>query len=181
MTEPKAPRLVFVDIETTGLDPWRHQIVELAWAVDDYPVNVVYPRHTLRGADPKALEVNRYHERHLDDADLWSTPDEVSRFLVDARGATLVAANPHFDASFLAVHFGHAPWRYRLFDVQVFAAGVLDWEIPRSLRDIRTALIERGHQLREPDHSAVCDVITLRQAYLALRAERAKLRELAPA
>lgn len=174
MSEP-ARTLVFVDIETTGLDPWCHEIVELAWAVDDWPVTVVRPRHTLRRADPKALQINRYHERGLGDPARFSTPDEVSRFVVAARGNTLVAANPAFDAWHLAGHFGHAPWHYRLFDVQAYAAGVLDWDAPRSLRDIRAALTERGHDLREPDHSAEVDVITLRQAYLALRAERRKL------
>jgi DNA polymerase III epsilon subunit-like protein len=167
--------LVFVDIETTGLGHDQHEIVELAWALTDGPVNVVRPRHTLRGADPVALRVNRYHERGLGDPDTWSTPDEVSQFLLDARGATLVAANPHFDASFLAAHFGHAPWHYRLFDIQVYAAAVFDWDTPPSLREIRAELTERGHELSEPDHTAAADVTALREAHRALRAERLQL------
>jgi hypothetical protein len=168
-------RLVFVDIETTGLEVGRHQIVELAWAVEDDIIRVVRPRHTLRFAQPEALQVNRYHERGLGDTSTWSTPDEVSRFLLDARDATLVAANPHFDASFLAAHFGHAPWHYRLFDMQAYAAGVLDWDTPRSLRDIRAELTDRGHFIFEPDHTARCDVVTLRQVHRALRKERRML------
>jgi hypothetical protein len=138
-------------------------------------VHVVRPRHTLRFAEPAALRVNRYYERGLDDRSRWSSPDEVSRFLLDARRATMVAANPSFDAAFLFAHFGYAPWHYRLLDVQAYAAGVLDWDTPRSLREIRDALVERGHELDEADHSAGGDVVTLRQAHRALRTQRRAL------
>jgi hypothetical protein len=167
--------LVFVDIETTGLDATRHEMIELAWAVEDGPISVVRPRHTLRFADPKALEVNQYYERDLGDVALWSTPLECSKFLLDARDNTLVAANPAFDASFLHAHFGFAPWHYRLFDVEAYAAGVFDWDAPRSLKSIRDELADRKHRMAVPDHSGHGDVVVLRQAYRALRRERRAL------
>ena len=169
---------VFVDIETTGLDVDRHQIVELAWAVEDGPVTVVVPRHDLRTADPAALIINGYHERlHQQPC---SSAEQISRFLLDVRGNTIVAANPAFDAGFLRAHFGgYAPWHFRLRDIEVFADGVLGgWPRPPSLKQIREALIELGHDIPEPDHTARGDVLTLRAAWRALRAEQQHARSL---
>ncbi|MET0702457.1 MAG: 3'-5' exonuclease [Mycobacterium sp.] len=162
--------LVFVDVETTGLDSSRHEIVELAWARDDGPVEVVYPRHTLRFAEPIALQVNRYHERGL--GTVVHGPDDVSGFLLQARGNTLVAANPTFDATFLKAHFGWAPWHYRLLDIESYAAGVLGWDRPPSLKDIREQLTGIGYDIPAPDHTAAGDVTALRACWRALRAER---------
>lgn len=164
---------VFCDIETTGLRRDRHQIVEIAWAVEDGPVHVVHPRHTLDFAEPQALKVNRYRKRGL--GQQFSTANEVSLFLLAVRGNTLVAANPAFDAGFLEVHFGWAPWHYRMRDIQSFADGVLGfWSRPPSLVQICTTLRELGHDIPDPDHSAVADVRALRAAWRALRVEQGR-------
>jgi DNA polymerase III subunit epsilon len=165
-------KLIFVDIETTGLDRDRHQIVEIAWAALIGPINVVRPRHTLAFAQPEALQVNRYYARQL-----WKRPssaDEISRFILDARDSTVVAANPAFDCGFLQSHFGHAPWHYRLSDIESFAAGVLGLEAPPSLRTIRELLSSLGYTIAEADHSAGTDVASLRDCWQALRAEQHK-------
>lgn len=171
---------VFVDIETTGLQRERHQIVELAWALGPGPIQVVRLRHTLKFADPDALKVNRYHERGLSDG--WSTPEQISRFLIDARGNTLVAANPAFDAGFMQDHFGFAPWHYRLCDIQSYAAGVLGcWDRPPSLRSIRDQLLRLRYEIPEPDHSAGGDVACLRACWSALLLEQVETLAARPA
>ena len=57
--------LCFVDVETTGLDPVRHELIELAAVrVDRHTlepldhVSVKVRPERLADADPKALEVN---------------------------------------------------------------------------------------------------------------------------
>lgn len=172
---------VFVDIETTGLDVDRHQIVELAWAVEDGPITVVSPRHDLRNADPAALQVNDYRNRLETRA--RSSAEQVSRFLLDVRGNTIVAANPAFDAGFLRAHFGgYAPWHYRLRDIQVYADAILGgWRRPPSLIQVRAALLELGHDIPPPDHTAGGDVQTLRAAWRALQRERKHARDLVSA
>jgi len=67
--------LVFVDVETTGLDPERHELLELAAVrvdphtlepIDHASVRVRPTR--LADADPKALEVNGYSDEAWRDA-----------------------------------------------------------------------------------------------------------------
>lgn len=178
-SDETAERLVFVDIETTGLDRERHEIVEIAWARLDGPTMVVRPRHTLRHADPRALEINQYHQRQLGEQP--SSADEISQFILDVRGNTVVAANPAFDCGFLQTHFGHAPWHYRLLDIESFAAGVLRWVRPPSLKQIRDYLLDAGHDLPLNDHTAGADVECLRACWKALRLEQLRNYLLEPA
>jgi len=120
--------LCFVDTETTGLDPDRHEVYEIAlidgngaelhlW-VSDAP---------LATADPTALRIGRYYERWPERRQLDQftrpTPLPVDRFnpwlielpspyVIDGKtaawivaaataGAHLVGAVPSFDAAFL--------------------------------------------------------------------------------
>ena len=121
--------VVFVDCETTGLDPDRHEIWELALIVDDeehvWTVDV-----DLSKADPGALRVGRYYERLRERKALASAPFEVATqvwYLTSNR--TLVGINPAFDAAFLTrfLHrHGCVPkWHYHVIDVKALAKGWL--------------------------------------------------------
>ena len=158
--------LVFLDTETTGLDPERHEVWELAYAVDDGPICSSKVHHSLRNADPTALLMNGYLSRPD------SLPLDQIRLESDAQGvlvgATLVGANPAFDAGFLRARWGVAPWHYRLFDVEAYAAGVLGWDGPKGLAAIRAALAD-DYDIPAPDHTAAGDVATLRACFYALR------------
>lgn len=104
---PPAQRdLVFIDTETTGLNPELHEILDLAAvrvrADFSREVGIVsrltIPMH-LEIAEPKALEVNRYNPREWEAhgvhvrvalyefAQLMGAPEEV----------VVVGHNPHFD------------------------------------------------------------------------------------
>lgn len=164
--------LVFLDTETTGLSPVAHQLWEAAYAVDDGPIVRTALQHTLYGADPRALELNGYmtrggalttREAH-DEAELGEAALRQA-----LTGATVVGANPAFDTAFLRFRWGSAPWHYRLFDIEAYAAGVLGWNAPRGLADIREELVELGFGIPAPDHSAVADVETLRRSFRALQ------------
>ena len=161
--------LVFVDCETTGLDPDLHEIWEIAYAVNDGPVihNVV--PHQLETADPKALKMNGYWDRGN-----WGLKDKWGEnFDLEVRealdGNTLVGANPAFDAAFLRKRWGVDPWSYRMIDVESMALGILEYERPRGLAGISEDLQLRGYPITEPNHSAHLDVVVLRDCYKALR------------
>lgn len=156
---------VYIDTETTGLDPLRHQVWEIAYAVDDEPVRSQIVLHSLYQADPDALKIGG----HTDRCNAISHPfGDSSGFESDLRkalsGATIVGANPAFDAGFLAARWGTRPWKYRLLDVEAYAMPWLGLDEPRGL-----AYIAEQLGIKPGDHTAAEDVRCLRECHLALR------------
>lgn len=104
--------LAFIDVETTGLDPRRHEIIEVgvirvtADTLEelDSAYLRVRPEH-IEDADPRTLSLNGYCERAWDGAPqliealFWVSP------LLE--GAALAAHNVSFDRAFL-----EAAWRH---------------------------------------------------------------------
>jgi hypothetical protein len=161
--------LVFLDTETTGLDPARHEVWEVAVAVEDGPIGTYRLPHSIATADPKALELNGYWGR----ANLPGATDAYDLELREIlTGATIVGSNPAFDTAFLRARWGVAPWHHRLVAVESMALQAFGWDRPRGLADVRAALVEwgiAGKDIPEPDHTAAGDVATLRAVYRALR------------
>ncbi len=115
-----ARRLVFVDVESTGLEPeeghepWEHGlIIREPDGAEAFHRYFVRP-HQMDLADPKALEIGRFTERTADAVDgapgriynlaepgtppTWSDPAALAEFLEDAlRGAVLIGSNAQFD------------------------------------------------------------------------------------
>jgi hypothetical protein len=116
---------VYVDTETTGLDRRRHHAYELSWAVDRGPIHTLLLPHSLRYADPKALEVGGYYSRGIpgklrmqqrhERPAFCNLADFVAAFTApDGSKRTLVAANPAFDAGMLfGKVIGREPWSTR--------------------------------------------------------------------
>lgn len=159
--------LVFLDTETTGLDPEKHQAYEVAWAVNDGPVERAILPHTLDGADPFALKIGGYLERNI----FQEKPDPFAahELRVALRGQTLVGSNPAFDAGFLKNVLGEAVWHHRLVNVAEGGMWVFGWDRPKGLFDVAAELRKRGFEIPEPDHTAVRDVEATRAVYHALR------------
>lgn len=165
--------LIFLDTETTGLEPDKHEVWEIAYAINDGPVESVVVHHSLRTADPKALSMNGYFDRTMNVVPVFDqTADLMLRELFT--GNTLVCANPTFDRMFLRARWGMEPWHYRSIDVESMALVVFDWERPRGLKDIAEELRFRKYDIPLPDHSAGKDVEVTRAVYHALRAENRK-------
>lgn len=103
-------KIVAVDLETTGLDPLKHEIIELGFVIFDDKTFKVYgqfnlkiiPEHIER-ASKKALEVNGYDPKDWDDA--IPLHQALTFFAQATDKATLVAHNVAFDWSFLDVAF----------------------------------------------------------------------------
>lgn len=186
--------LVFIDIETTGLDWNKHSAIEIAWMAGDMEQpEVIFPyRYTGKGdqqpvwqqADPEAMEINDFFNRYpngVKDSDI----SDLIRFLDVIEDSTLVGANVRFDARFIekAYGFNPEPWHHRLFDLQAYAAGVFRWPAPKSWEDTVDEIIKRDMLLlnpeeeddnypdfsTEPDHTAANDVKSVQQAYYWLR------------
>ncbi|MET7713737.1 3'-5' exonuclease [Streptomyces sp. NPDC005407] len=138
--------LAFLDTETTGLDPRRHEVWEIAVILRDtngYETEHLWQirqteAHLRFIADPKALRINRYHDRiavpgQADAADMLNDTAPVPlRFMELAerlhtvlKDAILIGSNPGFDAAFLhrLLGLGMPPWHYRPIDVATLAAG----------------------------------------------------------
>lgn len=161
--------LVFLDIETTGLDDSKHEAWEVAWVVNGDPI--VQERilvHSLKTADPKALEMNHYLEKHPNGARSEGPMVDLEvRSVIE--GNTLVCANPPFDRGFLKKRWGIEPWHYRSIDLESMALGILEHDRPKGLKDVSDELRGLGYNIGEPSHSAWVDVVVLRESYRALR------------
>jgi DNA polymerase III epsilon subunit-like protein len=137
----------FADVETTGLIPkvhetWEIAIVQRVKRMSLYTnpelVGVWQIRpHYLDRAEPKALEINRFHERFMvpegseaawivDGAAYPMTRAEAIEDITwRLMKAILIGSNTAFDASFLRELLGQAPWHYRVVNALELAAGVL--------------------------------------------------------
>lgn len=123
--------LAFVDTETTGLDPDRHEIWEVALIVPE--ADGSWSEHSwqlpvdLSRADPIALNIGRFHDRHVPAGELESPKYFAREFVEWTRGLHLVGAVVSFDAERLWKLLranGECPmWHYHLVDVEALAAG----------------------------------------------------------
>lgn len=108
----KGKRLAFIDIETTGTNPEKHEIIELACVlvdekdgvytiVDEFEMKIK-PTH-LETAEEEALRINGYN-----DADwlfAYSLLEALGHLSKKADGCVMVAQNVSFDYSFLIKGF----------------------------------------------------------------------------
>lgn len=93
-------RLAFVDVETTGLDPSVHEMIEFAviYSNGEHLSFKIQPRR-IEAASPKALEVNGYTPERWVDA---ITPEEAAVRIAKALDDCVVAGyNVKFDVGFI--------------------------------------------------------------------------------
>lgn len=162
--------LIFIDVETTGLDPARHAVWEMAWAHEEGGVISFMVPLDFAGydrADPDALRIGKFKERHQ--PHLHALTRE-RMFREWTRGATIVGANPAFDTAFLAARWSERPWHHRLIDIETYAMPILGLDRPVGLAALAEMVTERlGVPIAKPDHTAAQDVRTTRAIWLALR------------
>ena len=107
--------LAFVDLETTGLNPHKHEIIEIGVViarqtgnpeqalevVEEFEIQVK-PAH-IELADPDALRVNQYHKRSWERA--IPMADAAVILEQKLKGCVFIAQNVVFDCSFLQSAF----------------------------------------------------------------------------
>ncbi len=187
-------RLAFLDIETTGLEPDRHEVYEIGLIVrhPNLPLELEWRWWLpvdLGRADPMALEVGRFFERRPQQSRTWSgalqwapdsgkveqaTVSEVAASVMElTAGAHLVGVNVSFDASFLKAllraHGCCPAWHYRTISVEALAAGLLQVPPPWSSDGLARKVGVEPDQFDR--HNALGDARWARAIYDAVMVE----------
>ena len=99
----------FIDIETTGLDLQKNEIIEIGCVLTDPDLKIIKefefkikPKH-IEYADPVALKINHYNEE--DWASAYSLSDAMEIFAHKVKGSIMVGQNVAFDSSFIEYAF----------------------------------------------------------------------------
>jgi len=189
-------RLVFVDIETTSLDPVTGEVWEVGALVrtvveepgrtitTDEPYHwFLKPQH-LETATPEALAIGGYYDRHpygdhfaadgLVQLQKVANPYDFARdFERLTRGATLVGANTRFDERFLNDYlrkYHRVPgWHFRMIDVEALTQGYMGLERPTGLAKCANLLEIPNEYLA---HTALDDAKLARDIYDAVVNDR---------
>ena len=170
--------LLFIDTETTGLDPNKGEIIELAAmlttpdnkeVLKTFEVKLRMEHPEL--AEKKALEVNGYNEVEWALEKCASDRSKVGAdLLVISNDAVLVGHNVSFDEAFVSAFLrtlGLKPnWHYHKIDTVVLSwplviAGRAKW---LRLGDVCEAL----HIKQDGAHRAMSDVLSCRAVYTEL-------------
>lgn len=155
-------KLTIIDLETTGLDPERHEIIEIGAIVfDDKDFKIyhtletrIQPTH-IETAEARALEVNGYNEEDWQDA--IPLAKALEHLALIASDSTMLAYNVSFDHSFLDKAYKdcgiETPFAYHRIDILSIAwakiphAKVQSWKlrtICSYLNIIPEAKVHRG-------------------------------------
>ena len=99
----------FIDIETTGLNLQKNEIIEIGCVLTDPKLKIIEefefkikPKH-LEYADKVALKINHYNEEDWEAA--YELKDAMTIFAEKVNGAIMVGQNVAFDVSFLEYAF----------------------------------------------------------------------------
>ena len=176
MPQPKRLQdLLFVDTETTGLDPTKHELLEVA-AIRTDPTGTTIiskyqatlkPMH-LERAEPKALEVNGYAQWKNEPC--TEPGDVVDALQKLAIGTVLVGQNVSFDEGFLSPLFTRLgmkpPWGYHKVDTVALAWPLF---VTTALEGLSLGkLCDYLGVASTPTHRAAADAEACRQVYLKL-------------
>lgn len=99
--------MIVLDIETTGIDPRRHSIIEVGVIDFDSPLNFFNERCSVwEGAviDFKALEINGSSLAEIHDKSIFTQKELITRFIAWMNGVedkTIAGQNVDFDIDFL--------------------------------------------------------------------------------
>lgn len=169
------PTLAFLDIETSGLNPFWHDVLEVAY-VREFGDGSTRETHfslpiDMDRASEDALRVNRYHARKAELAAIQTNAQRAcQRMLVELEDCTIVGANPAFDATFLRFliwqnRLIEPTWYYRLIDLNTLGTG---WAKHPNILRTEALAEEFGVPIPEGYHSALVDARWNREVYHAI-------------
>ncbi len=146
----------FVDIETSGVDPEFHEMIECGIILENpYREAQFSLPFMLTKANPKALEVNGWGKREFAPE---MEPREAAGLVWNLlKDKYLVGQAVQFDAAFLRAFLlahGYFPsWNFRLVELSALASGHLGLEPP-----IKSELISEKLGISNEDkHTALAD------------------------
>lgn len=162
---------IYLDLETTGLNPDIHEIIECAIVYDDDTPS--YHRfikpNRIEFADPFALKINRFHERSEEWNQAISQKDFAFELAHLLKNKIIIGHNPSFDYSFIKeifAHYGEGTPKNQLIDTKTLAFEHLyDIGLKRlSLDSIRRFM---GWSLSN-NHTALKDALDTKMLYTVL-------------
>jgi DNA polymerase-3 subunit epsilon len=164
---------LFLDCETTGLDPAIQEIIEICLMAADGSIlfqSKIKPRH-IETAHPKALEINGYNEEDWADAPYFSeVAEEICKIL---KWCICVGHNPSFDLGFIKAELKRVDEKllqgigYHMSDTVALAeehlseCGLDSLSLVNVCKFLRIELVNA--------HTAEADTEACRQVYLMLR------------
>lgn len=172
--------LLFVDTETTGLDPTKHELLEVAairCSPDGQSIISAYeaklkPLH-IETAEPKALQINGYTPEEWTDEKCVAPEIVVDNLQKMAVNTVLIGQNVSFDEGFLSPLFTtrnmKPPWGYHKVDTVALAWPLF---LHTSMEGLSLAKICAFLGVAQmPTHRAAADVAACREIYLRLMAK----------
>jgi DNA polymerase III epsilon subunit-like protein len=179
----KTHNLAFIDTETSGLDPDKHEIIELAVvlvkqtdrpgkgpkieviAEKDWKIKMV----NREAAEDQALRVNGYNE--VDWMFAVDLESALKEFVKLTEGATFVSHNLTFDYAFISKAFSKTGVENRMhygkLDTISIAFARL-YDIPQAQSFSLKALAQLFKIENKKSHTALSDTITLVEIYKKL-------------
>lgn len=165
-------RIVSLDLETGGLNPLRHPIIEAAMVYNNGKAESTNQVEHFSLpfapslADKRALEINRYEERQefLDEIQI-PLMDGIELFRETLNGALVIGNNVQFDLRFVEHFILDAPWYYAPLDLKAWVAGRCGMDHPASTATIADV---SGVPLPRDQHTALADAAWNMGVYRAL-------------
>jgi DNA polymerase-3 subunit epsilon len=178
---------VFIDLETTGISPLKHEILEIGLVRAEQTGDATCPLREIKrlalkispehieNADPKALQINHYDPKAWEGAMVFK--DTAPMLEEELKGHILVAQNVTFDVSFLERAYErigkslNALVYYHKLDLASLAMGTKYWD-PSYKRFTLNELAERTGVVNTHAHSALADAVaTFEIANMLLKRE----------
>lgn len=175
---------IYLDTETTGLEPAVHEVIEVAVVREEVPYpytqpgkitlmwsRKVAPRH-LETASPEALKVNGYTPEKWANAQPFSV---IAGELVEhMKGGTIIGHNPKFDTGFIAAELKRAGVDARIphRTIDTTTAAYMAWGLDGNLKLSLDSL--RGHLGLSSGgaHTALQDALDCREVFYRALAAR---------
>lgn len=167
------PRLVWVDLEMTGLDPAEHTIVEIATIVTDSELDVVAegPNLVVRPSDEALARMNPFvRDLHIKSG-LSARIQTSTTTIAEAQAATLEFLKRHCESGRSPL-CGNSVWKDRAF---------LEKEMPEVIRFLHYRMIDVStvKELVRRWYPAPLHAPTKKEAHRALDDIRESIAELA--
>lgn len=169
--------LAFIDIETTGMNMQKHEVLEIGGVVTDYRLQVLeefeikIKPENLKEADKTSLKINHYNAKD------WRTAYSLERgmeiFSEKVKDCIMIGQNVAFDSSFLEYAFIKTgiknPMHYHRLDTISLAWAKLHREPDLNHFSLRE-MCKRFNIQNENPHSALSDARATYELYKKLMA-----------
>lgn len=171
-TSAQSKDLIVLDLETTGLDPAKHEIIDIAavrFSCDGRYVSMLTtklrPEH-IDTADPEALAVNGYAPEKWYAANRLVDASDRIRDYLSSPDTIIVGHNVWLDAAFIKAHIPGAAIKYTADTATLaYGLGFDSMSLDHIIKDLGLAV-----ESPERRHTAIYDALLTKDVFFELRA-----------